>query len=85
MGIDTSRIIASGGSAGGHLAACTALIDEINEETDDLSVSPVPFALVLFNPVVDTGKLGYGQEKLKGREFEISRSTISLPVLPQHL
>lgn len=72
MGIDTSRIIASGGSAGGHLAACTALIDEINEETDDLSVSPVPFALVLFNPVVDTGKLGYGQEKLKGREFEIS-------------
>jgi acetyl esterase/lipase len=27
---------------------------------------------VLFNPVVDTGKKGYGQEKLEGREFEIS-------------
>ncbi len=72
MGIDTSRIFASGGSAGGHLAACTAFIDDINEESDDLSVSPVPFALILFNPVVDTGKLGYGQEKLNGREFEIS-------------
>ncbi len=72
MGIDTSRIVASGGSAGGHLAACTALIENVNENTDDFSVSPVPFALVLFNPVVDTGKRGYGQEKLKGREFEIS-------------
>lgn len=72
FGIDTSRIVASGGSAGGHLAACTALIDDVNESTDDLSFSPVPCALVLFNPVVDTGELGYGYEKVKGREFEIS-------------
>ncbi len=70
--IDVERIIAAGGSAGGHLAACTAIIDAVNEETDDLSVSPKPMALVLFNPVVDTGKRGYGQEKLDGREFEIS-------------
>jgi acetyl esterase len=72
FGIDTSRIVASGGSAGGHLAACTALIGEVNASTDDLTFSPVPCALVLFNPVVDTGKLGYGYEKVKGREFEIS-------------
>ena len=72
MGIDTSRIVAAGGSAGGHLAACTALIENVNENTDYLSISPVPFALVLFNPVIDTGKKGYGQEKLEGREFEVS-------------
>ncbi|MGC9354579.1 MAG: alpha/beta hydrolase [Mariniphaga sp.] len=72
FGIDTLRIVASGGSAGGHLAACTALIGEVNASTDDLTFSPVPCALVLFNPVVDTGKLGYGYEKVKGREFEIS-------------
>ncbi|MFW5755395.1 MAG: alpha/beta hydrolase [Tangfeifania sp.] len=72
MGIDTSRIVAAGGSAGGHLAACTALIDDVEEETDNTKISPKPFALVLFNPVVDTGKNGYGQEKLDGREFEIS-------------
>lgn len=72
LGIDTSKIVASGGSAGGHLAVCTAVIDNINESADDLSVSSVPMALVLFNPVVDTGKKGYGQKKLAGREFEIS-------------
>ena len=72
LGIDTSKIVASGGSAGGHLAACTAVIKNINENTDDLSVSAVPLALVLFNPVVDTGKKGYGQQKLAGREFELS-------------
>lgn len=72
LGIDTARIVAGGGSAGGHLAACTATIEEINEKTDDLSISPKPVTMVLFNPVVDTGKRGYGQEKLEGREFELS-------------
>jgi acetyl esterase/lipase len=72
MGIDTARIVAAGGSAGGHLAASTALIQNVEDETDNKNVSPVPFALVLFNPVVDTGKKGYGQEKLNGREFELS-------------
>lgn len=72
LNIDANRIVAAGGSAGGHLAACTAVIDDLNEDTDDMSVSAMPFALVLFNPVVDTGKKGYGQEKLAGREFEIS-------------
>jgi acetyl esterase/lipase len=72
LGIDVSKIVASGGSAGGHLAACTAVIENVNESTDDLTVSAVPKALILFNPVVDTGKKGYGQEKLAGREFELS-------------
>jgi acetyl esterase/lipase len=72
LGIDSGKIVASGGSDGGHLAACTAVIKNINETTDDLSVSSVPRELVLFNPVLDTGKKGYGREKLDGREFELS-------------
>ena len=62
--IDPSKIIASGGSAGGHLAAATALIEEYNESSDDLSVSCVPNALVLFNPVIDNGPGGYGYERI---------------------
>ncbi|MBK1877227.1 alpha/beta hydrolase [Pelagicoccus mobilis] len=60
LGIDPNRIIAGGGSAGGHIAAAIALISGFNEETDDLEVSPRPAALVLFNPVFDNGPEGFG-------------------------
>jgi acetyl esterase len=62
--IDKNSVVAAGGSAGGHLAAATALIDDYNESTDDLSVSSVPNALVLFNPVIDNGPGGYGFERI---------------------
>ena len=62
--IDTSKIVASGGSAGGHLAAATALIKKFNEESDDLSTSCIPNALILFNPVIDNGPGGYGYERI---------------------
>ncbi len=62
--IDPEKVIASGGSAGGHLAAATALIDEYNDSDDDLSISPKPNALVLFNPVIDNGPGGYGFERI---------------------
>lgn len=63
--IDENKIIASGGSAGGHLAAATALIDAYNEKTDDVSISSIPNALVLYNPVIDNGPGGYGYERIK--------------------
>lgn len=64
FGVDETKIIAAGGSAGGHLAAATALVDDYNEKTDDLSVSCIPNALVLFNPVIDNGPGGYGFERI---------------------
>ena len=70
IGVDPDKIIAGGGSAGGHVAACTAMIDGYNEE--DASISSKPNAMVLFNPVLDTTKKGYGASKLKGKEIELS-------------
>jgi acetyl esterase/lipase len=51
LGIDANKIIAGGGSAGGHLAAATAMVDGFDATGEDLSVSCRPCALVLFNPV----------------------------------
>ena len=67
--IEPDSIIASGGSAGGHLAAATALVDGFNDSTDDLSVSCKPNALVLFNPVIDNGPGGYGYERV-GEQYK---------------
>ena len=53
LGVDGERIVGSGGSAGGHIAACTALCPGPDAPGDDLKVSCRPQALVLFNPVLD--------------------------------
>lgn len=53
--VDPERIILSGASAGGHLAAATHLCPKINEASDDLSISTDAAALILYNPVICNG------------------------------
>jgi acetyl esterase/lipase len=47
LGIDPDRIAAAGGSAGGHIAACAALIPTPAEPGEDGGVRAEPDALVL--------------------------------------
>ncbi len=68
--VNPNKIITAGGSAGGHLAAATAFITDYNQETDDLSISPIPNALVLYNPVIDNGPGGYGFERIGEQHYK---------------
>lgn len=72
LNIDPNKIVVSGGSAGGHLAISTALINGLDNPSENLSISSIPSAIVAYNPVLDTTNKGYGAEKVAGRETEIS-------------
>jgi acetyl esterase/lipase len=52
LGIDPEKIVAAGGSSGGHIAACTATAPGFEAAGEDLSVSSKPNAMVLYNPVL---------------------------------
>lgn len=78
LGIDPERVAAGGGSAGGHLAAACGTIVDLDEPSEDKSVSSRPNAVVLFNPAVmlafdadasaSTERLQSLKERFKGRD-----------------
>ncbi len=72
--IDPNRIAAGGGSAGGHVAASTALIAGLDAEDENKKIRSTPDAMVLFNPVLDTTETGWkgGFKRLGARCKELS-------------
>ncbi len=63
LGIDPAQRAAGGGSAGGHLAAFTGMVEGLDDPADDVAVSARPNALILFNPVFDNGPNGWGNAR----------------------
>ncbi|MCX7012935.1 MAG: alpha/beta hydrolase [Candidatus Sumerlaeota bacterium] len=53
LGVDPDRLAVGGGSAGGFIAVFAAFIEKHDDPDDDLKISCVPNALVLFNPGVE--------------------------------
>jgi acetyl esterase/lipase len=85
LGIKKKRIVAAGGSAGGHLAASTAFIDGFNAQDENEKIDTKPDALVLFNPVINTMPEGYGYERLGERAESISPAHHVKPKAPPTL
>jgi acetyl esterase len=71
LGVDPTRIVVGGASAGGHLAVATVMFDELDPASDS-AISCRADALVLFSPVIDTSPEGYGQAKLGLRWRDLS-------------
>ncbi len=82
FGIDSERIAAGGGSAGGHLAASTALVTGYDESNEDTVISSKPNALVLFNPALDMVSVMQRRSEASDQNELIERAA---EISPNHL
>jgi acetyl esterase len=64
MGVNPGKIVGIGGSGGGHAITAAAMLERgYDEPGDPLEINPAPNALILFNPVLETSKSGFGLDR----------------------
>ncbi len=73
LGVNPDRIVAAGGSAGAHLAACTALSPGLDANGEDLAISSRSQVLVLFNPVLKFDGVPFLMQRI-GRDEALGKA-----------
>ena len=84
LGVKKNKLVAAGGSAGGHLAACTAIIPGFESGTEYQKISSKPNAMVLFNPVVNTSSARF-KDRFGDQSVTISPVDFIVSKLPPTL
>lgn len=79
LGINPNKIISAGGSAGGHLGVSVGILPGLDDPNDDKTISCIPNAYVLFNPVLATAEIP-GKFDLKDRFSSTLKSKIAIPL-----
>ena len=75
----------AGGSSGGHLAISTGILSGFDDVLDDVSISAVPNAYVLFNPPLvlsTTEEVGFSEHALN--QLKTRSGVASITISPYH-
>ncbi|WP_462247716.1 alpha/beta hydrolase [Ekhidna sp.] len=59
LNLDKNKIVAIGGSAGGYLAIGSSMLSAYDNQLNDKATSSGPNAIILFNPLINTGPKTY--------------------------
>jgi acetyl esterase len=78
LGINPGKVVGAGGSGGAHIVASAALVKGFDEPAEDTSVPVAPNALVLFNPILDTSKHGFGFDRFPTADAAKKANLMSL-------
>ena len=83
LGVNPNRIAAGGGSAGGHVAACTGVVKGFEAKGENSKISSIPNAMVLFNPPCVLASIPGRNDYLRAQA--VAGMTTRMGVAPEQL